>query len=69
MITRVNNQPRALLGENSFGTKFHLLVGRGDRGMVYFVCEQAPLLTLKSHGLPVHCPICRVPNPLKVAVG
>ena len=66
MTTRVNNQPRALLVENGSSAKFHLLVGRDDRGMLQFVCEQAPLLTLKSHGSPIRCPICGAQDPLKI---
>ena len=66
MTTRANNRPRALLVENGSSTKFHLLVGRDDRGMLQFVCEQAPLLTLKSHGSPVRCPICGAQDPLKI---
>jgi hypothetical protein len=67
MTTNVNNQRTTLLVDNSSGKKFHLLVGSNDRGMVYIVCEQAPLLTLKSYGLPVRCPICCTENPLNAA--
>jgi hypothetical protein len=67
MKTIVNNQRITFLVEKNAGTAFHLLVGSNDRGMVYFVCEQAPLLTLKSYGLPVRCPICRTENPLNAA--
>jgi len=65
MTTRANDQPRALLVENGSSTTFHLLVSNDDGGMLHFVCEQAPLLTLKSYGLPVRCPICCKQNPLK----
>ena len=55
----------SLLVGNVPHSMFHLLVGNNEKGMVFFVCEQAPLLTLQSHDLPARCPICCAQNPLK----
>lgn len=69
MTTIDNNQRLTLLVENSPSTTLHLILGNilgnNHRGMVFFVCEQAPLMTFKSHGLPARCPICCTQNPLK----
>lgn len=65
MTTIDNNQRLTLLVENSPSTTLHLIVGNNHRGMVFFVCEQAPLMTFKSHGLPARCPIRCTQNPLK----
>lgn len=65
-MTRIDNGLRsAVLVEHIPNQIFHLVVGNDDRGMVLFVCEQAPLLTLKSHHLPTRCPICSTKNPLE----
>jgi hypothetical protein len=63
-----NNQRLTLLVENSPSTMLHLLVGNNDRGMMFFACEQAPLLAFKNHGLPARCPICSMKNPLSRAL-
>jgi hypothetical protein len=42
----------------------HLIVGNSKAGGVFFVCEQAPLMTFQSHGLPSRCPVCAAQNPL-----
>lgn len=65
MTTNVSNWRTTFVVKNGSGKTFHLIVGSNDRGMVYFVCEEAPLLTLKSYRLPVRCPICCTQNPLK----
>ena len=54
-----------LLLENNVNQRLHLLAGNNERGMVSFACEQAPLLTFQSHGLPVRCPICGIENPFQ----
>jgi hypothetical protein len=45
--------------------RLHLIAQGNAAGMLFFACEQAPLLTLQSHGLPTHCPICSNRNPLR----
>jgi hypothetical protein len=57
MATNRNNQRLAILVRNAPSTSLHLVVG-GERGMVFFACEQAPLWTLQSYGLPSRCPVC-----------
>ena len=47
------------------GVRLHLIAKSSEAGMLFFVCEQAPLLTLQSHGLPTHCPICSNRSPLR----
>jgi len=42
----------------------HLIVGNSNAGGVSFVCEQAPLITFQSHGLPSRCPVCTAQDPL-----
>jgi ssDNA-binding Zn-finger/Zn-ribbon topoisomerase 1 len=42
----------------------HLIVGNSKAGGVFFACEQAPLMTFQSHGLPSRCPVCNSQNPL-----
>jgi hypothetical protein len=64
-MTTIDHKRRLRLLAGMVNTTFYLFVGLNDRGMVFFVCEQAPLLTLKSHKLTARCPICSVQNPLK----
>jgi len=45
MPTIDNNQRLAALVKNAPSTTLHLIVGSGERGMVFFACEQAPLMT------------------------
>jgi hypothetical protein len=69
-MTTIDNHKRlTLLVKDSLGTTLHLIVGNNQRGIVFFACEQAPLLTFKSHGLPVRCPICCAQNPLMGRAG
>jgi hypothetical protein len=68
MMTIDQRRLRLLVG-NGPDTTFHLFIGSNNRGMVFFVCEQAPLLTLKSHDLPARCPICCAQNPLNDRMG
>ena len=35
-----------------------------QRGMVNFCCESQPLATVRSFGLPLRCPFCRLESPL-----
>jgi hypothetical protein len=43
---------------------FHLIASIPQTRYRYaFVCESQPLLTLRSHGLPTRCPLCRQENP------
>lgn len=43
----------------------HMLVAE-DRGDVYFVCEQNPLLTMRTFGPPEKCPCCQTIYPTSV---
>ena len=65
MPTIGDNQRLAVLVKNAPSTPLHLIVGKSKRGMVFFGCEQAPLMTLQSHGLPSRCPVCSNQNPLR----
>jgi hypothetical protein len=47
----------------------HLLAGSNDRGLVFFCCEQEPLLTLRSYGVPSRCPICQQSDPISSELG
>jgi hypothetical protein len=64
MPTSDNNQRPAVLVKNAPSTTLHLFVSNNERGTVFFACEQAPLTTFQSYGLPSRCPICRTQNPL-----
>ena len=65
MPTSNNNQRVAVLVKNAPSTTLHLNVGNNERGTVFFACEQAPLMTFQSHGLPSRCPVCCNQNPLR----
>ena len=65
MPTVDNNQRLAVLVKNTPATTLHLIAGNGERGTVFFACEQAPLMTFQSHGLPSRCPVCSSQNPLR----
>ena len=65
MPTTDNNHRLPVLVKNAPSTSLHLFVGNSKKGMVLFACEQAPLMTIQSHGLPSRCPICSVQNPLR----
>jgi hypothetical protein len=65
MRTIGNNQRPAILVKNALSTTLHLIVGRADRGIVLFACEQAPLTTFQSYGFPRRCPICQKENPIR----
>jgi hypothetical protein len=55
--------PERLVYQSS-STPLHLVAGNGGKGIWFFVCEQAPLMTFQNHGLPARCPICGTTNPL-----
>jgi hypothetical protein len=63
MAIILSNQRSGVLAKN-VSRVLHLIVDSGERGMVFFACEQAPLMTFQSYGLPAHCPVCRGQNPL-----
>ena len=65
MPTVDNNQRLAVLVKNTPATTLHLIAGNGERETVFFACEQAPLMTFQSHGLPSRCPVCSSQNPLR----
>jgi hypothetical protein len=50
MPTNDNNQRLAILVKNAPSTTLHLIAGNSEKGMVFFACELAPLLTLQSYG-------------------
>jgi len=64
MQTRIEAARILALVGKAPGAMLHLVVRSNERGMVIFVCEQAPLLTFQSDGLPARCPICGTKNPL-----
>jgi hypothetical protein len=64
MPTSDSNQRLAVLVKNAPSTTLHLNVGNNQRGIVFFACEQAPLMTFQSFGLPSRCPVCSIQNPL-----
>jgi hypothetical protein len=64
MPTIDNNRRLAVVVKNAPCATLHLIVGRRARGTVFFACEQAPLMTFQSHGLPSRCPVCSGQNPL-----
>jgi len=59
-----NHQRLAVLVKNVPSTTLHLIAGSGKIGMVFFACEQAPLMTFQNYGAPRRCPICGIQNPL-----
>ena len=65
MPTIDNNKRLAVLVKNALSATLHLFVGFDERGMLFFACEQAPLCTIQSYGLPARCPICAIQNPLR----
>lgn len=65
MPTINDNQRQAVLVKNAASATLHLFVGKSESGMVFFACEQAPLMTFQNHGLPSRCPVCSTQNPLR----
>jgi hypothetical protein len=65
MPTIDDNQRLAVLVKNTPATTLHLIAGSGGRGTVFRACEQAPLMTFQSHGLPSRRPVCSSQNPLR----
>jgi hypothetical protein len=59
-----NNHWHAVLVKNAPRASLHLFIGASERGIVFFSCEQAPLMAFQSHGLPSRCPVCSIQNPL-----
>ena len=55
----------AVLVKKAASATLHLFVGNSKTGTVFFTCEQAPLMTFQSHGLPSRCPVCGIQNPLR----
>jgi hypothetical protein len=64
MRTKNSNDCLGVHSTNTPNARLHLIAKINEAGVVFFACEQAPLLTLQSHGLPTHCPICTYRNPL-----
>jgi hypothetical protein len=60
-----NSERLAIIVKNTPSATLHLIVGTSERGMVFFACEQAPLMTFQSYGLVMRCPICQRENPLR----
>jgi len=67
MPTVNNNRRLAVLVNNAPSATLHLIAGNNERGTAFFACEQAPLMTFQSHGLPSRCPVCSSRNPLRGA--
>jgi hypothetical protein len=65
MPTIGDNRRLSVIVKNTLGTTLHLIVGNGERGMVFFACEQALLMTLQSYGFVRRCPICQQENPIR----
>lgn len=65
MTTINDSQRQAVLVKKTASAILHLIVGKSERGTVFFACEQAPLMTFQNHGLPPRCPVCRIQNPLR----
>jgi len=61
-----NNQRMAVIATNAPSTTLHLIVGSSERGLLFFACEHAPLMTFQTYGFVKRCPICRQENPLNV---
>jgi len=64
-LTIDNNLRLPVLVKSTTSTTFHLVVGNSEGGMLFFACEQAPLMTLQSYDLPSRCPVCSDQNPLR----
>ena len=60
------NQRLAVIVKHAPSTTLHLIVGSSERGMVFFACERAPLMTFQSYGFVKRCPICQQENPISV---
>jgi hypothetical protein len=60
-----NSERLAVIVKSTPSTTLHLIVGTSERGMVFFACEQAPLMTFQSYGFVKRCPICQRENPLR----
>lgn len=65
MPTNDNDQRLAVLVKNAPSARLHLIVGKSERGTVFFACEQSALMTLQSYGFPKRCPICQQENPIR----
>ncbi len=61
-----DKQRLAVVLKSTPSTTLHLIVGTSERGMVFFACEQAPLMTFQSYGFVKRCPICQQENPISV---
>ena len=52
-------------GERRADQLFHFVTAADeDRQLFSFCCENQPLATVRSHGLPVRCPFCQQANPV-----
>lgn len=65
MPTINDNQRQAVLVKKAASAALHLIVGNSKSEMVFFVCEQSPLMTFQNQGLPSRCPVCGIQNPLR----
>jgi hypothetical protein len=64
MPTIGSNQPLTMLVKKVTSITIHLILRTSEKGMLFFACEQAPLMTFQSFGSPQRCPICRQENPI-----
>lgn len=52
MRTTDNGERLAVHVRKAPNAMLHLNLGSNGQGMVYFACEQTPLMTFQSYGLP-----------------
>jgi hypothetical protein len=64
LMPSIDNQRLAVLVKNAPSARFHLIAGNGEKGTLFFACEQAPLTTFQNYGSLTRCPVCGVQNPL-----
>ena len=64
MPTSDNNHRLTVLVKNAPSATLHRNAANNERGLVFFACEQAPLMTFQNYGLPSRCPVCSTRNPL-----
>ena len=62
LLTLFSAKPSGL----SSTPRAHFMASRVSEQHRYaLVCESQPLMTFRSHGLPVRCPVCGASNPIK----
>jgi len=64
LMASIPDQRLAIIVKNAPNARFHLIAGNGEKGTLFFACEQAPLTTFQNYGPLTRCPVCGVQNPL-----